>query len=151
MAACRPLPLLSLLLLLLLLDDVAAARDEVSARSYVDGPGPGHYYNTSKNDTGVVKAALTGTYTFNNESNDAFYFKASAIDAAKRQVVKGIRYILEVEVTRTVCRKMEKPIDLASCDFQPNGVLYQTFFCHFEVWSIPWMKQMKTTDFFCKP
>ncbi|XP_067092756.1 cystatin-F [Osmerus mordax] len=112
---------------------------------------PGHPSNISKNDTGLKKAVLAGTYAFNNQSNDLFLFKPSAIDAAQRQIVKGIRYIADVEVTRTVCRKNEHDEDLLNCDFQPDGSLYQTFDCHFEVWVTPWLHLMKTTYFLCRP
>lgn len=52
----------------------------------VSKPIPGTLQNVSKNDTGVQKAVLTGTYSFNNKSNDAFLFKASSVVDAKRQV-----------------------------------------------------------------
>ncbi|KAI7805212.1 cystatin-F [Triplophysa rosa] len=117
--------------------------------TYVLRPIPGALQNISKNDTGVQKAVLVGTYSFNNKSNDAFLFKASAVDDAKRQIVKGIRYVLTVEISRTMCRKMGNNKDLSHCPFQTDSVLKQTFLCHFEVWSIPWMKAMSTTYFNC--
>ncbi|XP_030628250.1 cystatin-F [Chanos chanos] len=138
-----------LLLLFLLIG--FCSLEKVPVHTFVKRPHPGTVNNISKNDTGVQKAVLTGTYSFNNKSNDIFLFKASAIDSAKRQVVKGIRYILDVEITRTVCRKMEKDVDLANCRFQSDRLLRQTFLCHFEVWSIPWLRQMKTTYFICHP
>ncbi|XP_041922459.1 cystatin-2 isoform X2 [Alosa sapidissima] len=117
----------------------------------VKGPGPGALRNVSENDPGVQKAVLSGTNAFNNQSNDAFLFKASAIDSAQRQVVKGIKYFLEVEISRTVCRKSSPDTDLANCRFQPKGQLQQTFLCNFQVWSIPWLEKMTTTYFFCRP
>ncbi|KAJ8248483.1 hypothetical protein GJAV_G00242500 [Gymnothorax javanicus] len=111
---------------------------------------PGSLCNVSKNDTEVQKAVLTGTYTFNNQSNDEFLFKAWRIDDAKRQIVKGIKYILEVQISRTVCRKTAST-DLNNCHFQPEGKLHQIFHCHFEVWAMPWLKLMTTTFFFCEP
>ncbi|XP_072533770.1 cystatin [Salminus brasiliensis] len=119
--------------------------------AFVKGPIPGKPQNVSKNDTGVKKAVQTAVYSFNNQSNDAFFFKASAIDDAQRQIVKGIKYLLKVELSRTVCEKRESDVDLANCDFQPHGVLQQTFFCNAEVWAIPWLKIMKTTSCFCLP
>ncbi|TRY95379.1 hypothetical protein DNTS_010950 [Danionella cerebrum] len=113
-------------------------------------PIPGTPQNVSKNDTRVKNAILTGTYSFNNESNDAFLFKASAVEDAKRQIVNGIRYILDVEISRTVCRKMQNTNDLNNCAFQTDGPLRQTFFCHFDIWSIPWMKKMMTEHFNCR-
>ncbi|KAK2896410.1 hypothetical protein QQF64_006130 [Cirrhinus molitorella] len=124
--------------------------EKVPVHTFMTKPIPGTLQNVSKNDTGVKKAVLTGTYSFNNKSNDAFLFKASAVDDAKRQIVKGIRYILEVEISRTVCRKRGNTDDLNNCPFQTDSLLRQTFFCHFDVWSIPWMKTMSTTYFKCR-
>uniref|UniRef100_A0A673G5U1 Cystatin domain-containing protein n=1 Tax=Sinocyclocheilus rhinocerous TaxID=307959 RepID=A0A673G5U1_9TELE len=50
-------------------------------------------------------------------------FKASAVDDAKRQIVKGIRYILEVEISRTMCRKRGNTDDLNNCSFQTDSLL----------------------------
>ncbi|KAI4904574.1 hypothetical protein NFI96_019001, partial [Prochilodus magdalenae] len=86
---------------------------------------PGQPLNVSKNDAGVKKAVQTATYSFNNQSNDAYFFKASAIDDAQRQIVKGIKYLLKVEISRTVCRKREGDVNLADCAFQPHGLLQQ--------------------------
>ncbi|XP_041106090.1 cystatin-F-like [Polyodon spathula] len=113
----------------------------------VDKPGAAKPIST--NNTGVQTAAKTATYEFNNRSNDIFLFKVSAIDDAKVQVVKGIKYILEVKITRTVCRKTGNP-DLENCQFQPDGKLKQIFKCHFEVCSIPWLHWMKTTALNCQ-
>jgi len=59
---------------------------KAEVHTVVSRPIPGTLQNVSKNDTGVQKAVLTGTYSFNNKSNDAFLFKASSVDDAKRQV-----------------------------------------------------------------
>uniref|UniRef100_A0A3B1JQD5 Cystatin domain-containing protein n=1 Tax=Astyanax mexicanus TaxID=7994 RepID=A0A3B1JQD5_ASTMX len=119
--------------------------------AFVSGPIPGKPQNVSTNDTGVKEAVQSAVYLFNNESNDLFFFKASAIDDAQRQIVKGVKYLLKVEISRTVCQKRESNVDLANCDFQPHGVLQQTFLCKAEVWAIPWQKIMKTTSCFCLP
>ncbi|KAI2657552.1 Cystatin-F [Labeo rohita] len=183
--------------LVLLFSAGLCSLEKVPGHTFVNKPIPGTLQNVSKNDTGVKQAVLTGTYSFNNKSNDAFLFKPSAVDDAKRQIVKGIRYILEVEISRTVCRKRDNTDDLNNC----VGVLPQkvfdeaahqqlkvsshhdasscmihcgrnafiivfltrssktplwhinkqlTFLCHFEVWSIPWMKTMSTTFFKCR-
>ncbi|KAL0964325.1 hypothetical protein UPYG_G00322260 [Umbra pygmaea] len=113
---------------------------------------PGAPYDISTNDTAVLKAALHGTYTFNNQTNDAFLFKPSAIEKAKRQIVKGLKYIMEVDLSRTVCRKRgQNNTDLANCIFQPDELLKQTFHCHLTVWTIPWLHIMKTQNMSCSP
>ncbi|CAB1312534.1 unnamed protein product [Coregonus sp. 'balchen'] len=113
---------------------------------------PGAPYNISTNDKGVLKAVLHGTYSFNNQTNDAFLFKPFAIEKAERQIVRGLKYIMEVDLSRTVCRKnRHSDTDLANCKFQPDGLLQQTFHCDFEVWTMPWLHFMKTTYFSCSP
>ncbi|XP_060781522.1 cystatin-F [Neoarius graeffei] len=116
---------------------------------FESGPAPGKPQNVSKNDTEVKKAVLTAVYFFNNKSNDAFFFKASAIDDAQKQIVKGIKYILKIEISRTVCKKRDAGADLDKCSFQTERQLQQTFLCNFEVWAIPWQKIMKTTYWVC--
>uniref|UniRef100_A0A674B336 Cystatin F n=1 Tax=Salmo trutta TaxID=8032 RepID=A0A674B336_SALTR len=114
---------------------------------------PGAPYKINTNDKGVLKALLHGTYSFNNQTNDAFLFKPSAIEKADRQIVKGLKYILEVDLSRTVCRKNgHRDPDLANCKFQPDGLLQQVLPSTVtEVWTIPWLHFMKTTYFSCSP
>lgn len=74
-------------------------------RIYVNKPDPGKPQNVSKNNTEVKEAVLTATYTFNNESNDAFLFKASAIDEAQRQVRPPIYFFCKssyVKCTKSI-------------------------------------------------
>ncbi|XP_019132292.1 cystatin-F [Larimichthys crocea] len=110
---------------------------------------PGSPFNISKNDSCLKQLVLIAAYSFNNQSNDAFLFKASVIHRAQRQVVRGIRYIIDLDLSRTVCRK-QNSIDLSNCDFQSDSRLNQTFQCHFEVWLIPWQNTTKTLVLLCK-
>uniref|UniRef100_A0A8C1LCU5 Cystatin domain-containing protein n=1 Tax=Cyprinus carpio TaxID=7962 RepID=A0A8C1LCU5_CYPCA len=118
--------------------------EKVSVHTFFSRPIPGTLQNVSKNDTGVKEAVLTGTYSFNNKSNDAFLFKASAVDDAKRQIVKGIRYILEVEISRTVCRKRGNTDDLNNCPFQTDRLLRQVCVCFsIELEKMKWLSGSK--------
>ncbi|TMS01668.1 Monoacylglycerol lipase ABHD12, partial [Larimichthys crocea] len=85
---------------------------------------PGSPFNISKNDSCLKQLVLIAAYSFNNQSNDAFLFKASVIHRAQRQVVRGIRYIIDLDLSRTVCRK-QNSIDLSNCDFQSDSRLNQ--------------------------
>ncbi|KAF7646542.1 hypothetical protein LDENG_00185890 [Lucifuga dentata] len=85
---------------------------------------PGSPYNISKNDTNLLQAVAIATDSFNNQSNDAFLFRVSSIQRAQQQLVKGFMYIMDVEISRTICHKRDKK-DLSSCDFQPEGPLHQ--------------------------
>ncbi|KAG7215256.1 hypothetical protein INR49_022652, partial [Caranx melampygus] len=40
-------------------------------------------------------------------------------------IVKGVRYIVDLEISRTVCRKRDHEADLSKCDLQPPGPLHQ--------------------------
>uniref|UniRef100_A0A8C9VT01 Cystatin domain-containing protein n=1 Tax=Scleropages formosus TaxID=113540 RepID=A0A8C9VT01_SCLFO len=113
-----------------------------------------HSWLTSKvsnNDPRVRNAMLIGIYAFNNQSNDKFLFKVSHIKDAHIQIVKGIKFLLEANISRTVCLKREPSPDLDKCNFQPLGKLHKIFNCHFEVWAIPWKHWMKNIFFMCHP
>ncbi|KAG7233257.1 hypothetical protein INR49_007336 [Caranx melampygus] len=46
---------------------------------------PGSPLNISRNDHDLQQVVLTSTCSFNNQSNDAFLFRPSAIHRAQRQ------------------------------------------------------------------
>ncbi|MED6282195.1 hypothetical protein CHARACLAT_029488 [Characodon lateralis] len=112
---------------------------------------PGSPSNISRNDASLQQVVVNAAHSFNNQSNDAFLFKPSAIHRAQRQVVKGIRYIVDFQISRTVCHKREHIKDLSKCDLQPSGHLHQTFQCHLELWVIPWKHQSEVLEMLCKP
>ncbi|XP_022069613.1 cystatin-F isoform X2 [Acanthochromis polyacanthus] len=110
---------------------------------------PGSPSNISSSDRSLRRVALAAAYSFNDQSNDAFLFRPSAILGAQRQVVKGFRYFIDLNISRTVCHKRDDK-NLQSCDFQPEGPLKQTFFCHADVWLVPWKNQTETLLLLCK-
>ncbi|KAM9344936.1 cystatin-F [Symphorus nematophorus] len=138
------------LLLVCLLAALQVAALAASGHRGGGGSMPGSPHNVSRNDRGLQRVVLTAAYSFNNQSNDAFLFKASTIHRAQRQIVKGVRYIVDLEISRTICRKQDNN-NLSDCDFQPKGRLHQTFQCHFEVWLIPWQNKTETQVLLCKP
>ncbi|XP_072246584.1 cystatin-F [Leuresthes tenuis] len=135
---------------LLLVSLLAVLERWLAAGSLHGGSMPGSPLNISTDDSVLQKVVLGAAASFNNQSNDAFLFRPSAIRRAQRQIVRGIRYIVDLDLSRTVCRKRENISDLPSCDFQPAGRLQQTFRCHMEVWLIPWQQQSKTLELLCK-
>ncbi|XP_013867473.1 cystatin-F [Austrofundulus limnaeus] len=136
--------------MLLLAALLAALAVVLEAGYHHDGSMPGSLNNISKNDPGLQKVILDAAYSFNNQSNDAFLFKASAIQRAQQQIIKGIRYIVDLEISRTVCHKQDNSNNLSDCDFQPEGPLQQTFQCHLEVWLIPWKDQSRVLKLLCE-
>ncbi|XP_069394235.1 cystatin-F [Paralichthys olivaceus] len=137
------------LLLLLLLAASAALEISVIAGRHHGRSMPGSLTNISRDDRSLEQVLLAATYSFNNQSNDAFLFKPSAVHQAQRQIIKGVRYIVDLDVSRTVCRKRDD-YDLSQCHFQPDGRLHQVFQCHVVVWMIPWRHETKIQTLFCK-
>uniref|UniRef100_A0A8C0TZP9 Egg-white cystatin n=1 Tax=Cyanistes caeruleus TaxID=156563 RepID=A0A8C0TZP9_CYACU len=78
---------------------------------------PGSPVPVNTNNPGVRKAARFGVYRYNNSSNDLFLFKESQINKAMVQIVRGLKYMLHVEIKRTVCEKRGHS-SLDSCHFQ---------------------------------
>ncbi|XP_057258987.1 cystatin-F [Pezoporus wallicus] len=99
---------------------------------------PGFPVPMNTDNPGVRKAARFGVYRYNNSSNDLFLFKESQINKAMVQIVRGLKYMLSVEIERTVCEKREHS-SLDSCHFQKEKNLQQMLKCYFEVWIMPWL------------
>ncbi|KAM4902411.1 cystatin-F isoform 1-T1 [Sylvia borin] len=98
---------------------------------------PGYPVPVNTNNPGVRKAARFGVYRYNNSSNDLFLFKESQIKKAMVQIVRGLKYMLHVEIKRTVCEKRDH-CSLDSCHFQREKNLKRMLRCYFEVWIQPW-------------
>uniref|UniRef100_A0A8V0Z7R5 Egg-white cystatin n=1 Tax=Gallus gallus TaxID=9031 RepID=A0A8V0Z7R5_CHICK len=85
---------------------------------------PGFPVPVNTNNPGVRKAARFGVYQFNNSSNDLFLFKEWQINKAMVQIVRGLKYMLHVEIGRTVCEKRGYS-NLDDCHFQRKKNLQQ--------------------------
>ncbi|KAK5909002.1 hypothetical protein CgunFtcFv8_017014 [Champsocephalus gunnari] len=114
------------------------------------GSMPGSLTDVISTDVSLRGVVLAAAVRFNDQSNDAFLFKPSAILRAQRQVVKGLRYVVDLEISRTLCRKRDQNQDLTRCDLQPEGSLQQTFECHTEVWVVPWSNETRTLEMDCQ-
>ncbi|XP_004717840.1 cystatin-F [Echinops telfairi] len=109
---------------------------------------PGFPKTIKTNDPGVLKAARHSVERFNNCTNDIFLFKESHIKRALVQIVKGLKYMLDVEIARTICKKNGQR-NLDTCDFQTNHTLAQTFSCYSEIWVIPWLHKFTVPVLLC--
>ncbi|XP_010704867.1 cystatin-F isoform X1 [Meleagris gallopavo] len=85
---------------------------------------PGFPVPMNTNNPGVRKAARFGVYQYNNSSNDLFLFKEWQINKAMVQIVRGLKYMLHVEIGRTVCEKRGHS-NLDNCHFQRKKNLQQ--------------------------
>ncbi|KAF6731966.1 Cystatin-F [Oryzias melastigma] len=136
---------------MLTLAALLAVFEAISATGTHRGPSmPGSPQNISRNDPTLQKLLFAAAAAFNNQSNDAFLFKPADVIRAQKQIVKGVRFIVDFKISRTVCRKRDHSSDLSACDFQPAGRLQRTLECHLEVWTVPWTHQNSTQKFLCR-
>ncbi|XP_039913629.1 cystatin-F [Hirundo rustica] len=98
---------------------------------------PGFPVPVNTNNPRVCKATRFGVYRYNNSSNDLFLFKEPQIKKAMVQIVRGLKYMLHVEIKRTMCEKRYHS-SLDSCHFQREKNLQWMLRCYFEVWITPW-------------
>ncbi|XP_004635711.1 cystatin-F [Octodon degus] len=109
---------------------------------------PGSPKPINTNDPRVLKAARYSVERFNNYTNDIFLYKEAHVSRALVQVVKGLKFMLEVQIGRTTCRKTPHPT-LDHCDFQTSPPLKQTLWCCSVVWVIPWLQWVQVPVLTC--
>uniref|UniRef100_A0A671LRY7 Cathepsin F n=1 Tax=Sinocyclocheilus anshuiensis TaxID=1608454 RepID=A0A671LRY7_9TELE len=109
-----------------------------------DGPdrpvigAPGSSVRLSESDPGVMKAVKFAEERYNMGSNAMHIRRVSKILSASKQLVKGVRYSIMVEIGSTQCKKSLKLSAEDTCDFFPEPHKQKTEVCLFEVWDIPW-------------
>lgn len=74
------------MMFLIVFDNVSAGVVLVLAVDQTGNFLPGAPVNISTDDADLQQVVLNATYMYNNQSNDAFLFKPSAIVRAQRQV-----------------------------------------------------------------
>ncbi|XP_027832577.1 cystatin-F isoform X2 [Ovis aries] len=109
---------------------------------------PGFPKTIKTNNPDVLRAARHSAESFNNCSNDAFLFRESRISRALVQIVKGLKFMLDVDIGRTTCRK-NGHANLDDCGFQTNRTLQWTLSCYSEVWVIPWLQTTEVSVLHC--
>uniref|UniRef100_A0A674CGY4 Cathepsin F n=1 Tax=Salmo trutta TaxID=8032 RepID=A0A674CGY4_SALTR len=117
----------------------------------LDGPlmgAPGSPVRLSENDPGLKKALRFAEERYNEGSNAMHVRRVSKILSASKQLVKGIRYSIMVELSNTQCKKAAR---LRTCDFYPEEHNLKTEVCVFEVWDIPWESKSTLLKQKCQP
>ncbi|XP_058419330.1 cystatin-C-like [Diceros bicornis minor] len=97
------------------------------------------------NEQGVQQALDFALSEYNKASNDAFHSRALRVVRARKQVVAGLNYFLDVEIGRTRCTKSQP--NLASCPF--HDPLRKTL-CSFQIYTVPWMGTMSVVKSSCQ-
>ncbi|XP_071995595.1 cystatin-2-like [Engystomops pustulosus] len=106
----------------------------------------GGLHDEDPSDPEVVQNVNFAINEFNQRSNGEYYYKLLKIVSAQYQVVAGIRYVLNVEVGRTDCKKAST-IEESSCH---DSELTKTFFCTFSVLEVPWESSKTLLSSSCK-
>ncbi|XP_069811090.1 cystatin-like [Dendropsophus ebraccatus] len=104
---------------------------------YVHGAMLGGLQKDDPSDPEVVKAATFAVSGFNQRSNEEYDYKLMKIVSAESQVVAGMRYVLNVEIGRTECKRASTN-EKASCDIIQDSELAKTLLCTFTVLEVPW-------------
>lgn len=66
---------------------------------------PGGWLERNPSDSDITNITMFVVSSHNEGSNDIYLYKLSAIKRARSQVVSGIKYKIEFQITRTVCSK----------------------------------------------
>ncbi|XP_028272651.1 cathepsin F [Parambassis ranga] len=132
MVELRCCPLILWMALVAVLGSVLGLGEDLDRPLF--GP-PGSPIRLHETDPGLKKAVLFAEERYNHGSNAMHLRKISRIISATKQLVKGIRYTLTVEVSNTLCKKSTM---VRTCDFYPESEKLKTEVCLFEVWDIPW-------------
>ncbi|NWW20410.1 CYT protein, partial [Falcunculus frontatus] len=101
-----------------------------------------------ENDEGVERALQFAMTAYNRASNDMYTSRVVRIISAQRQIVAGVKYIMEVEIARTTCTK--PAIDIQHCAFHQEPQMAQHTICTFVVLNVPWRNQVELLESKCR-
>ncbi|NXR08942.1 CYT protein, partial [Semnornis frantzii] len=100
------------------------------------------------NDEGLQEALNFAIEEYNKASNDRYSSRVVRIISAKKQIVAGINYIMEVEIARTTCQK--PAADLQSCALPNSPQLAKHTICNFVVYTVPWLNKTELLKSECQ-
>jgi len=109
---------------------------------------PGSLVQVSDSDPGLKKALQFAEERYNLGSNAMHIRRISKLISAHKQLVKGIRYTITVELSNTQCKKSAGP---QYCEFYPEQHKLKTEVCVFEIWDIPWQSSSTLLKQKCQP
>ncbi|XP_072296012.1 cathepsin F [Eucyclogobius newberryi] len=118
------------------------------ARAQDPEPAPGSAVRLQESDPGLRRALQFAEERYNRGSNAMHLRRVSRLISATKQVVKGVRYSLTVELSNTQCKKSAA---LRSCDFDPEPHRLKTEVCLFQVWDVPWQGSSTLLKQKCEP
>ncbi|KAM5245528.1 cystatin-C-like [Ctenodactylus gundi] len=115
------------------------------------GKGPrmlGGLEEADAREEGVQRALDFAVSEYNKASNDAFHSRAVQVLRARKQLVAGVNYFLDVELGRTTCTKSQPKV--ADCPFHEEPHLQKRQRCSFQIYTVPWQGIISLTKFSCQ-
>ncbi|XP_045837738.1 cystatin-C [Meles meles] len=116
---------------------VSVAVGPGASRKSSKSPMVGGLSDADVNEEGVQQALNFALSEYNKASNDAYHSRAMRVVRARKQVVAGMNYFLEVEIGRTRCTKSQPNLD--SCPFHDQPHLMRKTLCSFQIYTVPWL------------
>ncbi|XP_025960022.1 cystatin-C [Dromaius novaehollandiae] len=104
--------------------------------------------DVTDNDEGLQRALHFAMAQYNKASNDKYSSRVVRIISAKRQIVSGVKYIMEVEIGRTNCTK--SVTDVQGCAFHDAPEMAKHVTCNFVVYTVPWLNQIRLLKNICQ-
>ncbi|XP_066243052.1 cystatin-C-like [Saccopteryx leptura] len=136
-----------LLLLAALALALALAMSPAAGANPRKAPMPGGLSEADVEEEGVKQALKFALSEYNKASNDAFHSRAMRVVRARKQIVAGLNYFLDVEVGRTTCTKSEPNLD--TCPFHDQPHLRKKALCSFQIYTVPWMNKTSMVKSSC--
>uniref|UniRef100_A0A8C4YA94 Egg-white cystatin n=1 Tax=Gopherus evgoodei TaxID=1825980 RepID=A0A8C4YA94_9SAUR len=85
------------------------------------GWGAPHPGQAQENDEGVQRALRFAMSEYNKASNDKYRSRVAEVLQARKQIVSGVKYYLNVKVGRTTCTKSSTEVQ--DCEFHSTPEL----------------------------
>ncbi|XP_026212757.1 cystatin C (amyloid angiopathy and cerebral hemorrhage) [Anabas testudineus] len=98
------------------------------------------------NDEGAQNALNYAVNQHNMKSNDAYLRKVTGVNKVQVQVVAGSKYVFDVTMARTNCRKSSAT---ELCEVHTDPKLAWSQNCKFSVWSQPWLRRLELLEDKC--
>uniref|UniRef100_G3TEB6 Cystatin C n=1 Tax=Loxodonta africana TaxID=9785 RepID=G3TEB6_LOXAF len=108
----------------------------------------GGIMDADENEEGVQRALDFAISEYNKASNDKFHSRVVQVVRARKQIVSGVNYFLDVEIGRTTCTKSQP--NLANCPFHDQPQLKKKALCSFQIYTVPWLGTTSLTKSSCQ-
>uniref|UniRef100_A0A8C8ZMT3 Cystatin C n=1 Tax=Prolemur simus TaxID=1328070 RepID=A0A8C8ZMT3_PROSS len=138
----------ALMLLLAALAVALAVSSAAGATSGRRSPMVGGLMDANVNEEDVQRALDFAISEYNKASNDRYHSRALQVVRARKQVVAGMNYFLDVKIGRTTCTKSQPNLD--NCPFHEQPHLKREELCSFQIYTVPWLGKISVVKSSCQ-